>query len=146
MVRKTLLVLTALLALAANRPDPNLAKGGKVTADDPLGDITGYYTCKGQETGGKTYAGIAVISKKNDVYTIQWTVGTGSNFVGVAVRQGNMLSASWALPAERGLIRGVNVYKIESGPRLTGRWATLPGSGYLQTETLTFLKNLDEED
>jgi hypothetical protein len=38
------------------------------------------------------------------------------------------------------------MYKIDPGPRLTGRWATIPGPGVIQSETLTFLKHLDEED
>ena len=50
------------------------------------------------------------------------------------------------LPGERGTIRGINLYKIEAGPRLVGRWATLPGPGYLQNETLTFLKAAEPED
>ena len=37
-------------------------------------------------------------------------------------------------------------YTIQSGGRLVGRWATLPGPGMLQSETLTFLKALDEEE
>jgi hypothetical protein len=73
-------------------------------------------------------------------------VGGGSTFSGVAIRQGDSVAASWALPAERGLIRGVNLYKIEPGPRLVGRWASAPGPGVVQSETLTFLKKLDPAD
>jgi hypothetical protein len=146
MARKTLLVVTALLLLAANRPETNPSKAERITAAEHVGDLTGYYTCKGQETGGKTYSGVAVITKRNDVYVVQWTVGGGSNFLGVGVRQGDTLSTSWALAGDKGLVRGVNVYKVEPGPRLVGRWATLPGNGYLQTETLTFLKELEEEE
>jgi len=65
----------------------------------------------------------------------------------VGIRQGNTLATSWAMIADKGaLVRGVNLYKIETGPRLTGRWATIPGPGVVQTETLTFLKNLDAEE
>ena len=45
----------------------------------------------------------------------------------------------------RGVVRGINLYTIQSG-RLVGRWATLPGPGVMQSETLTFLKNIDEDD
>jgi hypothetical protein len=72
-------------------------------------------------------------------------IGSGSTFLGIGVRQGQSLSASWAMPGEKGLIRGVNMYRIEPGPRLVGRWATLPGPGVQQQETLTFLKNLDDD-
>jgi hypothetical protein len=145
MLCRMLLVLT-LSAVTANRPEGTLAKGDKLEAEPEVADLSGYYTCKGQELGGKTYSGVAVITKKNEVYLIQWVVGSGSNFTGVAVRQGNTFAASWAMPGDRGIVRGVNLYKVESGPRLVGRWATLPGPGYMQNETLTFLKNLEPEE
>jgi hypothetical protein len=53
---------------------------------------------------------------------------------------------SWSITGDRGVVRGVNLYQIQSGGRQTGRWATLPGPGLMQTETLTFLKKLDEEE
>lgn len=130
---------------APNRPESTVAKIEKTQLED-VADISGYYTCKGLETGGKSYSGVAVIAKKGEVYVIQWMVGAGSTFTGIGIRQGNSLAASWALGGDKGLVRGVNTYRIEPGPRLVGRWATLPGGGVLQSETLTFLKNLDETD
>lgn len=112
-------------------------------------DIQGYFICKGQEVGGKSYTGVAVITRKNDVYVVQWVIGSGSTFTGIGIRQGNTLATSWAIPGERGIVRGVNIYRIDvtsTGPRLVGRWASLPGPGALQSETLTFLKNSDEEE
>ena len=76
-------------------------------------------------------------------------VDGGANFSGIAIRQGNSLSGSWAIASERGLVRGVNVYRVESttsGPRLVGRWASVPGPGVQQNETLTFLKKLEEPE
>lgn len=139
------------LALATTglfNPADKVAPGrvDKAALAEEVGDLSGYYTCKGQEVGGKSYSGVAVITKKKDVYLIQWMVSGGSTFSGVAIRQGNTFSASWALPNERGLIRGVNVYRIDAGPKLVGRWATLPGPGYLQNETLTFLKAVEEDE
>ena len=113
-----------------------------------MADLSGYYTCKGQEAGGKNYSGIVVLTKKADVYLITWVVGGGSNFSGIAIRQGSNLAASWAITTERGLVRGVNLYRIEAvngAPRLVGRWASVPGPGVQQQETLTFLKKLDPE-
>ena len=124
---------------------PTVAKVKAASVDD-VAEITGYYTCKGQEAGGKTYSGVAVITKKGDVYLVQWMIGTGSTFSGLGIRQGNTLAVSWAIPNERGLIRGVNLYRIEPGPRLNGRWATVPGPGVLQSETLTFLKSIEDEE
>jgi hypothetical protein len=122
-------------------------KGGDVREVQPeVGDLSGYYTCKGQEAGGKYYSGVALLIKKNDLYLIQWVVSGGSTFSGVAIRQGDTLAASWAIPGDRGVVRGVNVYRVESGPRLIGRWASLPGPGVLQSETLSFLKKLDPDD
>lgn len=111
-----------------------------------VGDLDGYYTCKGQETGGKAYSGICTLNKKNEVYIVHWMVGGGAAFSGIGIRQGNNLAVSWTMPGEKGgLIRGVNLYRIESGPRLVGRWASVPGPGLLQSETLTFLKPMEED-
>ena len=114
-----------------------------------VGDITGYYTCKGMEVGGKTYSGVVAIIRKGDVYIVQWMVGSGSTFMGIGIRQGNILATSWSIPGERGIVKGVNMYRIElasGNPRLVGRWASMPGNGALQSETLTFLKHIDKEE
>ncbi|MSU77417.1 MAG: hypothetical protein EXS16_04890 [Gemmataceae bacterium] len=152
MYGSTFLVLSTLQLLGATSANP---KSDEKTApnirqiDPDVADISGYYTCKGQEAGGKNYGGIVVLTKKNDVYVVQWIVGGGANFTGIAIRQGSTLAASWTLPSERGTVRGINLYRIEStpnGPRLTGRWASLPGPGVQQNETLLFLKKLDVEE
>lgn len=142
-----LLIFVALVGVLAPSPDDGKTrKANKVNLEQEVGDISGYYICKGVENAGKTYSGVAVITKKGDVYIVQWVVGSASTFTGIGIRQGNSFSASWAMPGEKALIRGVNQYRIEPGPRLVGRWATLPGNGALQTETLTFLKAHEEEE
>jgi hypothetical protein len=148
MVRRILLVAVVLCIVAANRPETQVSKA-KIEKSplDEMNDISGYYTCKGKEVSGKSYSGITIIRRKSDLYLVQWMLSGGSTFTGVGIRQGNTLATSWAMVADKGtLVRGVNMYKIETGPRLTGRWATIPGPGVVQTETLTFLKNLDEEE
>jgi len=129
-------------------PDVKTPNGDKkkATLAPDVAEISGYYVCKGQEAAGKNYTGVAVITKKADIYIVQWMVGTGSGFSGIGIRQGNTLAVSWTLQNANGMVRGVNLYRIDSGPRLTGRWATLPGPGVMQSETLTFLKGLDEDD
>src|SRR3979411_1786293 len=108
MVHQLLLVVTSLALVNSASPQGPPAKADvDKSIPQAVGDISGYYSCKGVEAGGKAYSGIAVIAKKNDVYLVQWMVGAGSTFSGVGIRQGDMLSASWALPAERGIIRGV---------------------------------------
>jgi hypothetical protein len=141
-------MLLALATTGVFSPSDKVAssRSEKPVLEEEVGDLSGYYTCKGQEVGGKSYSGVAVIMKKKDVYMIQWMVTGGSTFTGVAIRQGNTFSASWALPSDKGIIRGVNVYRVESGPRLVGRWATLPGPGYLQNETLNFLKAAEDDE
>jgi hypothetical protein len=149
MFRRILLVVLVLGIIAANRPEPRVAraKTEPVRLEDEMNDISGYYSCKGREASGKTYSGIAVITRQNDLYMVQWMIGPGAGFTGVGIRQGNTLATSWAIPNDKGgLIRGVNLYKIESGPRLTGRWASIPGPGVLQTETLTFLKRVEKDE
>ncbi|HZZ79825.1 MAG TPA: hypothetical protein VFE62_15005 [Gemmataceae bacterium] len=143
-------VLSALELISSSSVNPQLSKDGKTRpgAGDQA-DLSGYYVCKGQEAGGKNYSGIVVLTKKNEVYLIQWVVGGGANFSGIAIRQGDNLAGSWSINSERGVIRGVNLYRVEStssGPRLVGRWSSVPGPGVQQNETLTFLKKLDTED
>ena len=145
-------IVLSTLELFGVSANPELAKEGAPKtrpAEKDQADLSGYYTCKGQEAGGKNYSGIVVLTKKNEVYLIQWVVGGGSNFSGIAIRQENNLAASWAISTERGLVRGANLYRVEStsnGPRLVGRWSSVPGPGVQQNETLTFLKKLDTED
>jgi hypothetical protein len=117
----------------------------KETKPTPEIDIEGYYTCKGIDNL-KNYSGIAVITKKEEVYVVQWMVAMGNGFYGVGIRQGNTFAVSWALPGDvKGVVRGLNMYQIEKGPKLVGEWATLPGRGTVNRETLTFLKKLDAE-
>jgi hypothetical protein len=129
-----------------NDPTPKTAAKVKPGSVDEPADIDGYYNCKGKEAGGKQYSGICVITKKGEVYLVSWMIGSGSTFSGLGIRQGNTLAVSWAIPGDRGVVRGVNLYTIQSGGRLTGRWATLPGPGIQQNETLTFLKAVDDDE
>ena len=152
MYGSVLIVLSALELFGTNAaPESAKDKAAPNTrpVDPDMADLSGYYSCKGEEAGGKKYTGVVFLTKKNDVYLIQWTVGGGSNFNGIAIRQGNILAASWSIPSDRGIVRGVNLYRIEAGangPRLIGRWASVPGPGVQQSETLTFLKKIDTDD
>jgi hypothetical protein len=146
MLSQTLFVAAA---LAAFSPRPDALAKNTPQIEPEIGDISGYYTCKGMEAGGKAYSGVAAITRRGDVYVVQWMVGSGSTFSGIGIRQGNSFSASWAIPSDKGLVRGVNVYRVETtsiGPRLQGRWASMPGPGALQNETLTFLRPMEDEE
>lgn len=120
------------------------AKPGKLQLQDQAGDITGFYECRGIEANGKPYSGMATIVRKGDVYLVSWMVGGGSSFAGVGVRQGDTFAVSWAVASQAGIVKGVNVYRID-GKKLSGRWATIPGPGALQSETLEWLKALPAE-
>jgi hypothetical protein len=144
----TLLAATTFVLTAANRPDVGKAgsKPDQFKVAKEMTDISGYYACHGREGVGKTYTGIALISKKNDVYVVQWMIGPGAAFFGIGLRQGDTLACSWAIPGDKGgVVRGVNLYRIESGPRLVGRWTAFPGDGSVKSETLTFLKKIGED-
>lgn len=142
----TTLLTATLLFSSANNPQiaKTTARADTLPGKD-LGDISGYYSCNGKEGVGKNYTGVAFITKKNDAYIVQWMIGTGAAFFGVGIRDGDTLAVSWAIPGDKGVVRGVNLYRIETGPRLVGRWTAFPGDGQLRTETLTFLKRLGEE-
>lgn len=150
----SVLVVLSTLELFGTNADPQLSqdkKGPNVrpAAETETVDLSGYYTCKGQEAAGKAYSGVVILTKRNDVYLIQWIVGGGANFSGIAIRQGNNLAASWAIASDKGLVRGVNLYRVEataSGPRMIGRWSSVPGPGVQQTENLMFLKKLEDDD
>jgi len=102
-------------------------------------DITGHYKCQGRTMRNESYTGRTVIDKKNDTYQIAWTVGREAYF-GEGIREGNLLSVGWLLGQPR--IAGLTVFKIEDGPKLTGKWTVLGGRGTLLPETLTFVERL----
>jgi hypothetical protein len=142
----TLLAFTALVGVDVRPDQPPVGKTEAKLAAKDVGDITGYYTCRGVDGKGGSYTGIAVISKLKEVYVVQWTIGVGSAFIGLGIRQGETLAVSWAMPGDKaGVVRGINLYRIEPGPRLSGQWATLPGNGMINTETLSLLKRLGQE-
>jgi hypothetical protein len=142
----TLLALTALVGVDIEPSKALVGKTEAKLATKDVGDITGYFTCRGVDGKGGSYTGVAVISKQKEVYVVQWTIGVGSAFVGLGIRQGETLAVSWAIPGDKaGVVRGINMYRIEPGPRLTGQWATLPGNGMINTETLSLLKRLGDE-
>lgn len=113
-------------------------------ADPQVVDISGYYICKGSEASGKNYTGIAVIVRRGDVYVVTWVINA-SAFTGIGVCHGDNFAVSWALQSDKGLIKGVNSYKIERGPYLSGVWSTFPGQGARNKEVLVFLKSMEAE-
>ena len=64
MLVPSLLLVTALGAFNSTRPDTPAGKADIREVRQEVGDLSGYYTCKGAEVGGKSYTGIAVLTKK----------------------------------------------------------------------------------
>src|SRR5262245_39490740 len=135
MLRTSLLAFFMLTPVIVGAPDitRGTAKADKIEAAKDKGpvDLSGYYICDGTEGQDKTYKGTTVITKKNDIYVVQWVIGSGTSFTGVGVRTEEGFSAGWAMPVgDKGtLLRGVNTYRIEAGPKLVGRWAAIPSDG-----------------
>ena len=107
---------------------------GVARADAPK--LEGLYKCVGGNDGGGKYEGRVEIAKKDEVYTMKWTVGEES-YVGVAILSDDTLSVAWASRAGGGVVVGVVTYKVEMGGRLTGIWTQLGGDNKIHEETLT---------
>ena len=98
-------------------------------------DIAGEYSCQGGGDRGGVYSGKVTITKTGETYRVQWKIASGEAHVGVAIREGNVLSVCFV--GQR--VAGVVSYKIDKdkhGPRLVGRWAGV-GDKKTQSETLT---------
>jgi hypothetical protein len=96
-------------------------------------DITGTYKVDG------TTKDQCFITKKGDVYQLEWKYSTGV-WMGVGIRDGDILSVGWDRPQGGNL--GVSVFKIEKGdkgPKLTSKWAAYQDNK-LSTEVLLFEK------
>jgi hypothetical protein len=104
-------------------------------ANNQLINIEGVYECT-----SKTYKGLTSITKLGEIYYLNWKIGKQS-YRGVGIRENNILSASWT--NGKGII-GIVVYKIESGPRLSGKYSFQPGKNIIGTEILTFKDSLTQ--
>ena len=102
-------------------------------ADAPL---AGTYDCQGVEPDGTPYHGVVQIVPNRGSYDVVWTFGTGQQYAGLGVVNGNVLAVSYFTNRP-----GVVAYTIEQtdkGPRLQGQW-TVVGAGQVFKETLTRL-------
>lgn len=128
------------VAMAAFTFAPTPAETSPPAKDEPsaaVGDLDGIYSCRGKQ-GDKTYSASATIRKVGDVYLFEWSLHAR----GIGVRKGDTISVGWT--NETG--QGVTVYKIAPGPMLTGSWASIPGNGRTNAESLRFLRLLPNED
>lgn len=100
----------------------NTSETPKTNADTtaPSGDLAGTYTVNGTGVDGKSYQGKVVITNRDDVYQLSWTIGQ-ETYDGIAVQSGNTLAASYTT-GDDGKGCGAVVYKINSDNSLDGKW------------------------
>jgi hypothetical protein len=99
-------------------------------------NLSGEYSCKGEDPDGTTYEGTANIEKVKDAYKIKWVVGQ-EKFFCVGIQSGDTASFAY-LDAETKKDLGISVYKItEDGKVLTGKWVSYPGKTNLGKDVMT---------
>lgn len=133
-------VLPALaLPFAFTSSVPPSAIAAPVANATPAGASTplvGTYDCQGVEPDGTPYRGIVQIIPNAGTFDVIWTFGSGEQYSGLGVVNGNVLAVSYFTNRP-----GVVAYTIEAGdkgPRLQGQW-TVVGAGKVFQETLTRL-------
>jgi hypothetical protein len=105
------------------------------SAQEKAPKLEGTYDAVGKNPDGKEYKGTVTISKKGDVYKLEWKVGEGTH-QGVGFMENGRLCCSWATEAAGGgIATGAVVYKIDKG-KLVGKWTQL-GLEKVYDETLT---------
>ena len=97
--------------------------------------LPGLYACKGSNPDGGMYEGRVEIAARKGVYNLKWSVGE-TTYVGVALREGDVLSVAWGIPGEGGTAIGVVAYKIAKDGTLSGRWTVLGGDNSVMPESL----------
>jgi hypothetical protein len=99
-------------------------------------NLSGEYSCKGEDPDGTSYEGIATIEKVKDSYKIKWVVSQ-EKYSGIGIQSGDTVSfAYWDAETKKDL--GISVYKItEDGKVLTGKWVSYPGKTNLGKDVMT---------
>lgn len=113
------------------------AQSVSICQADDTNSVVGTYDCVGKNSDGSSYKGTVTIEAtkgSKDAFNVTWSVG-GSEYVGVALLEGNKLSSSWAIATSKGVAVGIIVYNVD-GETLKGRWTSYPGTGTVLTETL----------
>ena len=82
---------------------------------DAGGDVVGTYSVVGANPDGSEYEGQLVVDAAGDVF--RWTWDAGGNFLGVGIRQGNVVSVGWG--DEK---CGVASYLVQEDGTLDSRW------------------------
>lgn len=101
-------------------------------ADEAI-SIVGAYVSRTEGPGGDKLDYDVTIERRGDAYLVIYKKDGRPLYVGTGLRTGDVLSMAWATQGQT----GVSTYKIEKGPRLTGRYAELGGIGITAKETMT---------
>jgi hypothetical protein len=93
-------------------------------ADDTL-HISSSYKAAGKNADGSNYTGtVSVKSISDTTYTIEWKID-GGVIKGFGMRRNNVLSATYMLEGQPGLI----IYQVQKDGTLLGTWAIKGQSG-----------------
>ena len=113
-----------------------------VAASASDSDLAGEYESKGTSPGGGTYTAEATITKRSDVYDVEWIVSNGEKYSGIGILVDGKLAVGYRRQSpDDPTFRedGVIVYRIDNSGdalKLEGtfaqRWFSSP-----ETETLT---------
>ena len=122
----TLSIVTALFFGAAT-----YASAGAGRSQEPV-DLTGTYSCRGQNFDGTSYEAIVEIVKHNDAYQVVWITDDEVVALGMGVVQQGVLAVSYYAGSP-----GVVAYRVEGDGRLVGQWTLAGADGTVISETLT---------
>jgi hypothetical protein len=122
----TLSIVTALVLGAQT-----YASAGAGRSQQPA-DLTGTYSCRGQNFDGTSYEAIVEIVKHNDAYQVLWIIDDEVAALGMGVVQKDVLAVAYYAGAP-----GVVAYHVEGDGRLVGQWTLAGADGTVVSETLT---------
>ncbi len=126
----------------SNGTKPETTKNDPNKANTSSNDLAGSYSIKGSSLDGKGYDGELVVTKRDDVYQMSWSVG-GSKYDGVAVQNGNALAAAYTTGTD-GKGCGAVIYKInQADDSLEGKWGEW-GVNQVGTETATAMEKVEK--
>ena len=130
MVRKAVLGTAAAVVVVV------LLVGSAVHAADTGSDICGLFAVEGVNPDGKLYTGTVEITQRGNAYAMTWSIAN-QTYRGVALRQGDVLSASWQVGGGKA---GVVVYRIRNrGTKLAGEWI-MPVDNTVHVEVLNLIE------
>lgn len=126
------MMLTTMVAVVAFSlaPAPRLFDPEKAA-------IVGEYGGAGVDINGAKYTVTVKIEEEGDTYKVTWKMPDGQSYIGVGVRNGKLLSVSWATQQGTRLTIGITVYEVQKDATLKGRWSMIGAKGKTSTEILT---------